>query len=385
MWLHFIGKPNWAKGLQTLYICHYQAQVMSDDKLMSKKKPAYPVSKKLDGYLEKYNRKIEIPIFYEDLLRFQGSVAVYDEDGEDTLWVRVYYSDFEREEIDMSLKKVYSILHSDGSERILEYLNIDAVDYCTFGNSKPFRIKVRNILNDNYTYFYVKKTDASRIYGLELEHMLSPYNLNFLVYKDTLIEEHIAGIPGDVFIKYSLPELNEREKAQLAKEFVKFNERCMIRLLGDMRSYNYVIVPVHDFDHVVYRIRAIDFDQQCFEGKLKVYRPQFFKENFQMVELVREKLQKNSVDQYKIEERSIVAKRIISSGTRIKRLVEIAKTDDISLNENIDQLKGEIYDLTLDLNFKKSTKMGQVLSLALDFVKRNYQDVSMRELIEKKF
>ncbi|RNC89520.1 MAG: hypothetical protein ED555_08565 [Allomuricauda sp.] len=358
---------------------------MSDDKLMSKKKPAYPVSKKLDGYLEKYNRKIEIPIFYEDLLRFQGSVAVYDEDGEDTLWVRVYYSDFEREEIDMSLKKVYSILHSDGSERILEYLNIDAVDYCTFGNSKPFRIKVRNILNDNYTYFYVKKTDASRIYGLELEHMLSPYNLNFLVYKDTLIEEHIAGIPGDVFIKYSLPELNEREKAQLAKEFVKFNERCMIRLLGDMRSYNYVIVPVHDFDHVVYRIRAIDFDQQCFEGKLKVYRPQFFKENFQMVELVREKLQKNSVDQYKIEERSIVAKRIISSGTRIKRLVEIAKTDDISLNENIDQLKGEIYDLTLDLNFKKSTKMGQVLSLALDFVKRNYQDVSMRELIEKKF
>ena len=53
----------------------------------------------------------------------------------------------------------------------------------------------------------------------------------------------------------------------------------MMRLLGDMRSYNYVIVPVHDFDHVVYKIRSIDFDQQSYEGKFNVYRPQYFKEN----------------------------------------------------------------------------------------------------------
>ncbi|NJB72445.1 hypothetical protein GGR42_002936 [Saonia flava] len=352
---------------------------------MSKKKPAYPVNKRLDAYLDYYNRKIEIPIFYEDLLRFSGSITVYDTEGEDTLWIRVYYSEYERQEIDLSLKRVYSILLSDGSDSIFQYLNVDAVDYCTFGNSKPFRIKIRNILNDNFTYFYIKKTDASRIYGLELEHMLSPYNLNFLVYKDTLIEEHIAGIPGDDFIKEMLPKCSESEKAQLAKEFVKFNERCMIRLLGDMRSYNYVIVPTHDFDHVVYKIRAIDFDQQCFEGKLKVYRPQFFKENYQMVELVRNKLQKDSVDQYKIEERSIVAKRIISSGNRIKKLRSICKTDHISLESHIELLKSQIYDLTLDLDFKKCTTMGQILDLALDFVKRNYEDVSMKQIIEKKF
>lgn len=358
---------------------------MSEEKLMSKKKPAYPVGKKLDAYLDRYNRKIEIPIFYEDLLRFSGSIAVEDEDGEDTLWVRVFYSEFEREEIDNSLKKVYSILLSDGGNNIFQYLNVDAVDFCTFGNSKPFRIKIRNILNDNFTYFYVKKTDASRIYGLELEHMLSPYNLNFLVYKDTLIEEHIAGIPGDVFIKDFLPTLSKPEKSQLAKEFVKFNERCMIRLLGDMRSYNYVIVPTHDFDHVVYRIRAIDFDQQCFEGKLKVYRPQFFKENYQMVELVRQTLLKDSVNQYKIEERSIVAKRILSSGNRIKRLTSIVKSDRISLKENIEELKNHIHDLTLDIEFKKAKTMGQILALSLDFVKRNYEDVSMKQLIEKRF
>jgi hypothetical protein len=357
---------------------------MSEERLMSKKKPAYPVNEQLDAYLDHYNRKIEIPVFYEDLLRFAGSIVVYDSNDEDTLWIRVYYSECDRQEIDLSLKKVYSILHSDGSDSIIQYLNVDAVDYCTFGNSKPFRIKVRNILNDNFTYFYVKKTDASRVYGLELEHMLSPYNLNFLVYRDTLIEEHISGIPGDVFIKEFLPKCTESEKAQLAKEFVKFNERCMIRLLGDMRSYNYVIVPTHDFDHVVYKIRAIDFDQQCYEGKLKVYRPQFFKENFLMVDLVRGKLQRNSVDQYKVEERSIVAKRIISSEDRIEQLIKICREDDISLVENIKLLGSQIYEFTLDVKFKRCKTMGEILTLALDFVKRNYENVSMKQIIEQR-
>ncbi|WP_347172944.1 hypothetical protein [Polaribacter uvawellassae] len=346
----------------------------SEEKLMSQKKPAFPVNELLNDYLIENSRNIKIPIFYDDLLRFQGSVVVYDKNDEDTLWVRTYYSEFERQEIDLSLKKVYTILHSNGNEETIKYLNIDAVDYCTFGNSKPFRVKVRNILNDNYTYFYVKKTDASRVYGLELEHILSPYNLNFLVYKDTLIEEHIAGIPGDDFIKDFLPKCTESEKSQIAKEFVKFNERCMIRLLGDMRSYNYVIVPTHDFDHIVYKIRAIDFDQQSFEGKFKVYYPQFFKENNKMVSLVGEKLQDSSIEQYKIEERSIVAKRILSSENRITQLINAMKHDTISTEKNVTLLKNQIFDFTLDVNFKKSNNMGEIIETALEFVKRNYQD-----------
>ncbi|MFN0728552.1 hypothetical protein [Polaribacter gochangensis] len=346
----------------------------SEEKLMSQKKPAFPVNELLNDYLIENSRNIKIPIFYDDLLRFQGSVVVYDKNDEDTLWIRTYYSEFERQEIDLSLKKVYTILHSNGNEDTIKYLNIDAVDYCTFGNSKPFRVKVRNILNDNYTYFYVKKTDASRVYGLELEHILSPYNLNFLVYKDTLIEEHIAGIPGDDFIKDFLPKCTASEKSQIAKEFVKFNERCMIRLLGDMRSYNYVIVPTHDFDHIVYKIRAIDFDQQSFEGKFKVYYPQFFKENNKMVSLVGEKLQDSSIEQYKIEERSIVAKRILSSENRINQLINAMKHDTISTEKNISLLKNQIFDFTLDVNFKKSNNMGEIIETALEFVKRNYQD-----------
>lgn len=351
---------------------------MSDPVILNKK-PTYPINKSLSDYLVKFGRISKAPILYDDLTRFAGSIVVYDKNDNDTLWLRVYYSEFEREEIDLSLKKIYNLLYSDGDEEIIKYLNVDAVDYCTFGNSKPFRIKVRNILNDNYVHFYVKKADASRIYGLELEHILSPDKINYLVYKDTLIEEHIIGIPGDVFISTLLDECTETEKSQIAKEFVKFNERCMIRLLGDMRSYNYVIVPIHDFDQVVYKIRAIDFDQQSYEGNFKVYRPQFFKENYPMVKLVKEKMQETSIEQYKKEERSALAKRIDTIDNRIGKLIHVMKRDVISTDENIDRLKLELYHYTNDMNFKNTKRMGDIVRVAIDFVVRNYKDINPKK------
>ena len=352
-----------------------------EEKLMSKKKPSFPVNERFHKYLAKYNRNIKIPVFYDDLLRFSGSIVVYNQHEEDTFWVRCYYADHERNDIDNSLKQVYTILHSDGSDDSLEFLNVDAIDYCTFGNSKPFRIKIRNVLNDSFTYFYVKKADASRIYGLEFEHILSPHRINFLVYRDTLIEAHIAGIPGDVFIEDELPGCDERAKTQIAKQFVKFNERCTIRLLGDMRSYNYVIIPTHDFDHVEYQIRAIDFDQQSFEGSLKVYRPQFFKENYKMVQLVASKLQQSSIEQYRREERSLLAKRIINAQSRYKELMRCILNDQISNDPNVKQLRKELYEFSNDMKFKRARSMGQILRTALEFVKRNYEDVNMKRLV----
>ncbi|TRX41341.1 hypothetical protein [Flavobacterium restrictum] len=344
--------------------------------LMVFKKPSYPIIHQLSDYLERFDRISKVPICYDDLLRFSGSITVYDKNDQDTLWIRVYYNEFERMEIDLTLKKIYSLLHSDGNLEIIKFLNVDAIDYCTFGNSKPFRIKVRNILNDNYTHFYIKKADASRVYGLELEHILSPDKINFLVYNDTLIEEHIIGIPGDIFMKTLLQQCTEIEKAQIAKEFVKFNERCMIRLLGDMRAYNYVIVPTHDFDHVVYKIRAIDFDQQCFEGNFKVYRPQFFKENYPMVLLVKDKLQSSSIEQYKDEERSAMAKRIHSAENRVKRLLHIMTQDSISLDANINKLKIELYQYTNDLNFKNANSMGNIMTATFEFITRNFKNTN---------
>lgn len=342
-------------------------------KLISKKKPAYPISEQLSEYLTKYARNIKIPIYYDDLLRFQGSVTVFDDQGKDTLWIQVYYSEFETQEIEESLKRMYSILHSDGSDALLPYLNIDSIDFCTFGNSKPFRIKVRNILNDNYIFLYIKKADASRIYGLELEHILSPNHINFLVHGNTLIEEHISGIPGDDFIEHHLELCSEQDKREIAKEFVKFNERCFGRLLGDMRSYNYVMVLVNDFDRIQYRIRAIDFDQQSYEGNQKVYKPQFLKENNVLVQLTSRVLKDASIEQYKREERSLLAKRATSEKDRLEELLACMKKDTLSPIEKMKQLRKGLLELTGDVNFKKSKNMGEILESALDYIVRNYE------------
>lgn len=345
-------------------------------KLISQKKPAFPIKQQLYDYLTEYNRNIKIPVFYDDLLRFAGAIVVYDKNGEDSLWVRVYYAEHERDEIDLSLKRMYMILHGDGSEDSLPFLTVDAIDYCTFGNSKPFRVKIRNILNDNHTYIYIKKADASRVYGLELEHILSPNAINFLVYKDTLIEEHVLGIPGDIFLEENLKTVSIGGKKRLSKEFVKFNERCMIRLLGDMRAYNYVIVASYDFDQVQYRIRAMDFDQQSFEGNLKVYFPQFFKENYSFVKMVSDNLQAESVEQYKREERAAIARRLKGSQERVNDLLDCMRNDRISTPEKVNQLKMDLKKYTSDKEFKNCNSMGDILTVAFDFVVRNYENVN---------
>ncbi len=345
---------------------------MSEEKPQLKKQ-YYPINTTLRSYLEKYKRITKTPIFYDDLLRFQGSIAVFDKDDKDTLWIRLYYNEFEKVELDTSLKKIYTLLHSDGDESSIEYLNVDYIDFCTFGNSKPFRVKIRNILNDNYTHFYIKKADASRIFGLELEHIISPNSINFLVFEDTLIEEHIVGIPGDIFLEHNLKECNEHEKTQLAKEFVKFNERCMIGLLGDMRSYNFVVIPIYDFDQRIFRIRAIDFDQQSYEGSFKLYKPHLFKENFKFSELVQNKLNPKSIIQYQIEERSIIVKRLVDTKTRLKRLVEAMKLTKLAPIEHIQQLQEEIFEVTHDVEFKKANSMGEIVQAALNFMIRNYK------------
>ena len=235
---------------------------------------------------------------------------------------------------------------------------------------------MRNVLNDNYMYMYIKRADASRVYGLEIEHLLSPDRINFLVHKDTLVEEHIQGIPGDVFMSEGYEDFSSRDQKQLAKEFVKFNERCLLRLLGDMRSYNYVIVPTHDFDQVQFRIRAIDFDQQSYEGRVKVYMPQFLKENGKFVEMVHNNLREESIQQYKIEERSAISKRIIRVQDRINFLLECMSEDEISSEEKVKRLRKDLFDYTKDKRFKTCKNMGAILRVAFDFVVRNYENVN---------
>src|SRR5688572_30989046 len=196
----------------------------------SRKKDIYPVNDDFRNYLKVHGREVKLPVAYRDLLRITYSVPLLDKAGKDTLWEKVTYDMKEWDFIRDGLVKIYAILKTEGDFSFTSHLDVARIDYCTFGNSHPFRVRIVNKFNDNYDHYYIKVADASRVYGLELEHMLSPNRITFFTHLNTLVEEHIAGIPGDLFIKDYLND-GVANKIRLAKEFVKFNGRCFVRLL----------------------------------------------------------------------------------------------------------------------------------------------------------
>jgi len=180
--------------------------------MITRKKIIYPINDALRRYLRLYQREKKLPVTYAQLRDFLETIPVIDARGKDTLWESVLYPHEQQNEINNGLKKIYAMLKAGGDEKVQRHLYIERIDFCTFGNTHPFRIKIVNSYNDVHDYFYVKIADASRVYGLELEHILSPNQLNYLVYENTLVEEHIAGIPGDVFLPLynGRPEFNPK-------------------------------------------------------------------------------------------------------------------------------------------------------------------------------
>jgi hypothetical protein len=330
----------------------------------SRRKPMYPVNDQLHQYLAQQGREVKLPVSYNDLRNFIWSVPLKDRDGNDTHWEKTSYDSRDWDYIRDGLIRIYAILKTDGDFSFISHLDVASIDYCTFGNSHPFRIRIVNKFNDNYDHYYIKIADASRIYGLELEHILSPNRMTFFTWQNTLVEEHIPGIPGDMFIQHFMnqPVTN---RVRLAKEFVKFNERCFVRLLGDMRSYNFVVDITPDVEGYQYRIRCIDFDQQSYEGRKNLYLPQFFKENYPFVDVCLKELNRESIEQYQFEERTKITFRLASSRYRIMELLDIMTRDTISPEAKVHELKSELAEYFENSAFLKCRSMGEVVKTHL--------------------
>ncbi|HQV74791.1 MAG: hypothetical protein KBA60_04625 [Flavobacteriales bacterium] len=327
---------------------------------IDRKKPHYNVQDGLRAYLNEQGRSVALPLQYDDLLRWDGLMPQVDRLGHATLWQTVLLRPGEMRDMQARLIEIYQLLIADG--RKIDYLGVASIDFCAYGNSQPFRIKVLNQINDNHDYFYIKKADSSRVYGLELEHMLSPNRINYLVDGNTLVEEHIIGVPGDEFIKdperFGGGHLNP---VRLSKEFVKFNERCFVRLLGDMRAYNFVVDVIQDFDQVQYRLRSIDFDQQCFEGRVRIYLPQFYKENLPFVRYAEQTISLETVEQYRSEERALLRKRQKLAKEELEQLFAVMRTDTISTQANTRELATELATWHKDKGFLELDSMGSVM------------------------
>lgn len=332
---------------------------------INEKKIPYKVPPILRKYLRTYGRELKLPIEYADLTRHEYQITLYDKHGKDTLWVSCQYSQDDLDHINNSLKEIYAILKAGGDTTVQKHLFIDRIDLCLYGNTNPFRVRIVNDINDNFDYFYIKHSDASRIYGLELEHLLSPNSISYVVDRETLIEEHIAGIPGEEFMKYYLQKGRVENETRLAKEFVKFTERCFVRLLGDMHSSNYVVEIMPDFDDVHYRIRAIDFDQQSYEPRKGIYMPQYFTQNQPLIDLGIKLMTPETVAQYQKEERSMIANRIRYTGKQLHDLINAMKATELSKPEYVDMLRKDLARHYKDKSFLECESMGQLVEKSL--------------------
>jgi hypothetical protein len=345
----------------------------------TRKKPTFPVLDGLRGYLRTYKRERDLPVTYERLRGFTEVIPLTDAEGKPTLWDTVIYDGNEMRSLNEALKEVYALLKVDGDMSVVQHLYADRVDFCTFGNSTPFRIRIVNAYNDNQDYFYIKKADASRVYGLELEHLLSPNRLNFMTHGSTLVEEHVPGIPGDIFITGWLnrPDLSP---VRVAKELVKFNERCFVRLLGDMRSYNFVFVVTPDFEDVQLRVRAMDFDQQSYNGRRNFYRPQFFKENAPLALFCAKHLRLETANQYLREEQTLMLHRAELAAARLGLLLGEMERDPISPPEKVHMLRESLAEHYGRNEYLRCESMGALVRENLESIRRHVGRPALTEL-----
>jgi hypothetical protein len=337
-------------------------------------KETFPVNPAFRAYLQQYGRESPLPLLYTDLVNYSYADSLKDKKGKWTHWENAVYEPDQFNNLRGRLLATYASL----KELSPVGLNIERVDFCDYGNSIPFRVKVISMETEDTDYFYVKQSDASRVYGLELEHLLTANHINFLHCENTLVEAHISGVPGDVFLQQQ-PVLTYEDQKALASAFVRFNESCFVRLLGDMRNYNFVLTedgPVQTARELQvpgkYSFRAIDFDQQSYEGRKAFYFPGLFKENKPYVELVTASLSKDEIEESRRLEFTAMADRIVFHRRRLMELLNSMVNDDISENYKIQLLRTELNNHFATQRFSKCKTMGAVLKQQLKQVLQHH-------------
>jgi len=312
----------------------------------------------LQHYLLQQNRTASLGFCYADLQDYRYTDSLKDDRGKHTHWERVVYHSDRNSALHPRLVSAYFSLCEKAGIRITDPggLQITAIDFCEYANSMPFRITLTDRSGKSDSFF-VKQADASRIYGLELEHLLSHPDISFICMGDTLVEQEITGVFADTYLQGS-GQLPQSEKRQAARAFAAFNLRCFVRLLGDMRSYNFVLQKSGEAQLF---FRAIDFDQQTYEGNTALYFSHAYSENQTLVNWVQELLPEDEI--VSIEQDAITAMRRSAAEHpgRLLRLLEIISSDEITEHYKFLQLRNGLVHYHRSDAFAKCSTMGGLL------------------------
>ena len=96
-----------------------------------------------------------------------------------------------------------------------------------------------------------------------------------------------------------------------------------------------------------------------------MYLPQFYKENFEYVELVLKNLSPEVIEQYQAEERTTMAYRVIAARRQLMELLNIMIKDEISENYKVKLLLAELNEHFKTNYFTGCKSMGAIVKRQL--------------------
>ena len=92
-----------------------------------------------------------------------------------------------------------------------------------------------------------------------------------------------------------------------------------------------------------------------------MYMAQFFSDNQPMVEMIDDLLNEATIEQYRKEERTLVARRCKVAEHRLGALLDVMSGDELSPPEKVVQLRNELAGHHHSPAFNSCTTMGEIV------------------------
>jgi len=286
-------------------------------------------------------------------------------------------SEFEQKLADV--KRIASYLWGgrDSNPEIMTQLEIVSIERIDYADKKPLRFNVQ-FPGKVRRFFFAKpfnSEDVGRIFGLELEHLLSPYKFDYSVGGQAIYEDGIEGMEARDFLFAS--GIKTASDPAFLEELVRLDYRCQTMLVGDMHSYNYLVTAIRDANGSSFKIRAIDFDQ-LFSVRYDINRRDLDTSVFREPQVPKKEaikiLGKERYNSIVSLERECMRKRFIESQSRICDLTKIIGYSE-HCNKDFEKLAKQLALFHKDNAFLDESKVsnaGELLRLHLQ-----------RELLDK--
>jgi hypothetical protein len=115
----------------------------------------------------------------------------------------------------------------------------------------------------------------------------------------------------------------------------------------------------------------MDFDQQSYEGRMNLYRPQFFRDNQPLALFCIKHLRIETARQYQREEQVLMLQRAAVTEERLGMLLRAMSADPIAPEENVHELRAALAEHYQRSEYMRCESMGALVRENLESIRLN--------------